>query len=136
MRRITDAFVIIAMLAGVVSVAHPAPVSAACGTFLTFPAWYRGLVDTGSCELKPIGNGGRSLRDFILIVAMNVFEMILQLVGYASVIFLMVGGFRYMTSAGDSNAMSAAKKTITNAIIGLVISILSVGLVNVVAGAI
>ena len=129
---------VVAVLAGVVSVSYQPDVSAECGKFLTFPAWYDGLVDNQtSCQLKPIGNesGEVSLQKFITLVILNIVEMVLQLIAYAAVVFLIVGGFRYLTSAGDSNLMSAAKKTITNAIIGLVIAIFSAAIVNVVAGA-
>lgn len=129
---------VVAVLAGVVSVSYQPAVSAACGKFLTFPTWYDGLVDNQtSCQLKPIGNesGEVSLQKFITLVILNIVEMVLQLIAYAAVVFLIVGGFRYLTSAGDSNLMSAAKKTITNAIIGLVIAIFSAAIVNAVAGA-
>jgi hypothetical protein len=41
------------------------------------------------------------------------------LVGIASVIFIIVGGFRYAMSSGDSNNIKGAKDTILYAIIGL-----------------
>jgi hypothetical protein len=43
------------------------------------------------------------------------------IVGAVSVIMIIIGGFRYVISSGDSNAMSGAKNTILYAIIGLVI---------------
>lgn len=52
----------------------------------------------------------------------NIFSWI---VGVAAVIMIMVGGFRYVTSQGDSNNISAAKNTILYAIIGLVVVALS-----------
>jgi len=48
----------------------------------------------------------------------NVFSII---VGVVAVIMIIVGGFRYITSGGDSNNISAAKNTIIYAIIGLII---------------
>ena len=138
MQQIVRIFLVVAVLAGIAAVAYQPPVSAACGDFLTFPAWYDGLVDNQTnCELKPIGNesGEVPLRRFVTLVALNVVEIILQLIAYAAVAFLIVGGFRYLTSTGDPNLMSAAKKTITNAIIGLVIAIFSAAIVNLVAGA-
>lgn len=124
-------------LAGVVAVANPAPVSAACESgFLTFPAWYRNVIDTSTCELKSIGDGGDiALNDFIMIVIINIVEMILQLVAYAAAVMLIVGGFKYITSQGDQNSMANAKKTITNSIIGLIVAIFSVAIVNIVGGA-
>ncbi|MEK7611071.1 MAG: pilin [Patescibacteria group bacterium] len=43
------------------------------------------------------------------------------LAGMAAFIFLIIGGFRYMTAGGDEKAVADAMKIITNAVIGLVI---------------
>jgi len=48
----------------------------------------------------------------------NIFSII---VGVVSVIMIIIGGFRYITSGGDSGNVSSAKNTIIYAIIGLVI---------------
>ena len=61
--------------------------------------------------------------------------MALQLAGYISAGFIIRGGFKYMTSIGDPGELAKAKKIITDAIIGLVISLMSVAIVNLVAGA-
>ena len=61
--------------------------------------------------------------------------MILQIVAYIAVAFIIVGGFKYITSAGSPDGMVKARKTITNAVVGLLISIFSVAIVNVISGA-
>lgn len=100
---------------------------------LTFPAWYKGIVDSSSCAVKdPTSVGG--LPAFISKIGLNVVEFMLQLVGYLAVGFIIYGGFRYLTGAGDPGDIASAKKTILNAVIGLVISIFSIGIVNIVAG--
>lgn len=43
------------------------------------------------------------------------------LAGMAAFVFLLIGGFRYMTAGGDDKAVADAMKIITNAVIGLVI---------------
>ena len=48
----------------------------------------------------------------------NLFSLV---VGVVSVIMIIVGGFRYIVSGGDSANVSSAKNTILYAIIGLVI---------------
>lgn len=45
--------------------------------------------------------------------------------GVVSVIMIIIGGLKYITSAGDSGNVSGAKNTILYAIIGLVIVALS-----------
>lgn len=135
MGKLISSILITASLAGIVAVALPTPVSAACGRLLTFPTWYNGLTD-GNCELKEIGedSGQVEIKTFVVRIIMNIIEMILQLVGYATLVMLIVGGFHYIVSAGDSSSMANSKKTILNSIIGLVISIFSVAIVNVVSG--
>ncbi len=45
--------------------------------------------------------------------------------GIALFILLLVGGFKYITSGGDPKALEGAQKTITYAIAGLIVIILS-----------
>ncbi len=53
----------------------------------------------------------------------------------AAVIFLIRGGYIYITSTGNPNSLEEAKKTIRNALIGLVIVLASSALVSLLAGA-
>ncbi len=112
------------------------PVAAAkCSSnFLTFPAWYDGLLNN-QCQIKkPSGNNnGGGLSAFIWRIVLNLIEIALQLVAYASAGFLIYGGFKYLTSSGSPDKTAAAKKTIQNAIIGLIISFFSVVVVTLVA---
>lgn len=101
-------------------------------SFLTFPAWYRGIVD-GNCEIIAPNNGDE-LRGTIIAIALNVIEIILQLVGYASTALIIFGGYKYLTSAGSTDGMTGARKTIMNAVIGLIISIGAVAIINTIAG--
>lgn len=106
------------------------------GRLLTLPAWYNGLaeVKNGTCEMKSPKDIG--LSNYIWAIALNIVDMILQLVGYICVGFIIFGGYKYMISAGSPDGMVKARKTITNAIVGLIISIFSVAIVNLVAGTI
>jgi hypothetical protein len=47
------------------------------------------------------------------------------LAGILSVVFLILGGIRYITSEGSPQNLASAKQTITYAVIGLIISILA-----------
>ncbi len=64
------------------------------------------------------------LCDLIALIN-SVFEVAIGLLGAATVLFLIVGAFRYISSAGSSEQIEGAKKTITFAIIGFVIVVLS-----------
>lgn len=64
------------------------------------------------------GNAAESTVNKTVQLVINVFSFI---VGVASVIMIIVGGFKYITSSGDSSSVNSAKNTILYAVIGLVI---------------
>ena len=107
-----------------------------------FPAWYDGLAcDNGNIVSpgdKSLGgtdsNSGARFGAWLTIVAMNVVRMLLFVVGYASIIFIIYGGFKYMTQGDNASGTASARKTIQNAVIGLVISIMSVSIVTFIVG--
>lgn len=74
------------------------------------------LEDPGSCDTST-GEATERVNNIIETV-INIFSLV---VGVVAVIMIIVGGFRYITSGGDSNGVSAAKNTIVYAIIGLII---------------
>lgn len=55
----------------------------------------------------------------------DVVNILSIIVGIAAVIMIIIGGFRYITSAGSAEKVTAAKNTILYALIGLVIVALS-----------
>lgn len=63
------------------------------------------------------GGNQRTVNDLISQI-INVLSII---IGVTAVIMIMVGGFKYITSAGDSNNISSAKNTILYALVGLVV---------------
>ncbi len=62
-----------------------------------------------------------------IIIVVNTF---LALAGITAVIFVIWGGAKYMTAAGDEQAAESAKKTILYAAIGLIIIGLAAVIVN------
>ena len=98
-------------------------------SFLTLPPWYRGLTNA-DCTIRSPKDASGGLGGFVTTVLLNVGEMLTQLAGYAAVAFILYGGFRYMTSQGEASGIQSAKKTITNASIGLLISILAVTIIK------
>ena len=63
-------------------------------------------------------------------VASDVINLLSWVVGVISVIMIIVGGFRYITSGGASDKVTGAKNTIIYAIIGLIIVALAQFIVN------
>ena len=68
----------------------------------------------GNCD---VSQGTTRVEDTIRTI-INIFSVI---VGAVAVIMIIVGGFRYITSGGDSGNIGSAKNTILYAIVGLVI---------------
>jgi magnesium-transporting ATPase (P-type) len=72
---------------------------------------------TGSCSKKP--KDAPDLNDTVA----KIINILSSLVAVVAVIMIIVGGFRYVTSGGDSSKVERAKNTILNAIIGVVIAV-------------
>lgn len=105
-------------------------------TFLTLPAWYRGVSETkgNKCEIKspPRVEGNTTeqknlqtaeLQKYIWKIVLNVIEIIFQLIGYAAVAFMIYGGFLYMISDGSPEKRAQGTKTLINAAVGIMIAI-------------
>lgn len=143
-QKCTHWFAALAFVTGVggtaLVVAAPQPAAAVCSeSLLTFPAWYKGLLEDANadkCDIKSPGDSKESLTKFVWTIALNVISMALNLIGYLAVGYIIYGGYKYMISAGAPDGMVKARKTILNAVIGLLISIFSIAIVNVIAGAI
>jgi len=61
-------------------------------------------------------------------------NVMLFLVGAISVIMIVIGGFRYVISGGNSGNITAAKNTILYAIVGLIIAIMAYAVINFIIG--
>lgn len=65
-------------------------------------------------------------------LALNIIQIILSLVGLFAVLFIIIGGFQYILSGANEDLAKRGKTTVQNAIIGLIIVILSYVIVTVV----
>jgi multidrug transporter EmrE-like cation transporter len=63
-------------------------------------------------------------------VFQTVANTLIFLVGAIAVLFLIIGGLRYVISNGDSKAVEGAKNTILYAIVGIVVAVISFALVS------
>jgi hypothetical protein len=64
-------------------------------------------------------SGPVSLSDFIIVI----YDFLLSAVGIAAMFMIVVGGFRYLTAAGNAAALSEAKDIIYSALYGLLLAI-------------
>jgi hypothetical protein len=63
----------------------------------------------------------------------RVVDLVFIIAGMTAVLFVVIGGFRYIVSAGSDDQAKAGRKTITYALIGLVIIILAYTIVSVIS---
>jgi len=67
-------------------------------------------------------------------LAQDIIDVLSLIVGIVSVIMIIIGGLRYITSGGDSQNVTNAKNTILYAIVGLVIVLFAQTIVRFVVG--
>lgn len=67
-------------------------------------------------------------------IAQNALNYLLGIAGTLCMVMLVVGGIFYITSGGNEERIETGKKTITYAIIGLAVILLSLVIVRAVAG--
>lgn len=133
MKKILITLSIIISSIGVLTLAAPQLAMAAtesnpsCAkSFLGFPVWYRGLtVSSTDCSIK----NPSDVNNFIWHIVLNVIEIALRLVGFVALYFILYGGFTFLTSNGSSDKVVKGKTMITNAVVGLIISIASVAII-------
>ena len=89
--------------------------------FFTFtsPVFAQPKAWGNTCTDKSSGTEIATLQGFDCLLQ-NVFSIIIPLAGVASFIILIVGGFQFLTSAGDPKQTQKAQSIITGAIIGLI----------------
>lgn len=80
---------------------------------------------TSGCNVTGAGSG-----ENIKSIANQVVKIFSLIVGAVSIIMIIYGGFRYITSGGDSGRFGNAKNTLIYAVIGLIIVALSQFLVH------
>ncbi len=58
------------------------------------------------------------------------YQFIISIIGLVAAIMMIIGGFEYLTSAGDSGKIGKAKKRITDALIGMTLALSAYALLN------
>ena len=70
-----------------------------------------------------VKTGTEANIDSVYALIANIANFALFLAGTLAVIFIIIGGIQLSMSAGNSSGQEKAKKTITNAIVGLILAI-------------
>lgn len=91
-----------------------------------------GLALTGGGGCGPDAEAEADRR--VATVIQAIINILSLVVGVLAVIFIIIGGLKYITSSGDANNTQSAKNTILFALVGLVIVALAQVLVRFVLG--
>lgn len=95
------------------------------------PLEFLGLESWSSCLPKDEnGNPMFTQLSDIWRVVVPLFNDALKLAGYVAIGFIIWGGIQYVKSQGEPSNLSAAKDTIKNAVIGLIIVLSSVAIMQ------
>lgn len=146
------AFALLSSRANAVAVGEPCD-DFRGNTLLGIPAWYKYLPGEGVQQIKADGSLGDvicqptiqtvtttrgekekiPINNILLIVA-AIIEILIRLAGLAAFVFLIYGGFMYLTSSGNADNISKAGSTLLNAAIGLGIAVSATAFINFFAG--
>lgn len=102
-------FGLVAVIAAIVII----PFVVSAQTSLDFPSSFAGL---SSQDLK--------------VTIQNIVRIVLGFLGILAVLFILYGGFVWMTSGGNADKISQAKKIIVSAVIGLLLILTSYGIAS------
>lgn len=108
--------------------------AATCNHYvLAYPAWYNGLEGCTTANIaSPTDQPVVDQLNDIWVLALNAVQWLIITAGYVALVFIITGGFRYMTSQGDSSRVVAAKGMILHAVVGLVITLAAVIIIRTV----
>ena len=88
---------------------------AACGPNLGIPC-------------NPIEGKVSTLSDAVIVVTLY----LLSLIGLISLLFIVIAGIRYMSSAGNEEKMKSAKDGFYSALLGLSVALMAYGILSVI----
>ena len=94
----------------------------------SFTQFQGGLQPPSAEGYDPTLTQQTNLRDFVV----NAVNFVLGFLGLAAIIMIIYGGFMYVTAAGAEEKTTKGKKSVTYAIVGIVIILISFALVNTV----
>lgn len=131
MRKYISLFLIATVFSSVLLVPTAHAAGSSCGgSFLGIPPWHDGLCKDGKVQ---VDRGKDGIANGITRIALNVFGIILYVISYIAVAMVIFGGIKYVISTGDPTKATAARQTIQNALIGLLLGLSALAIVNFVS---
>lgn len=127
--------VFILLVAAPVTVTTLAPTASAassnCDTsILGIPPWYRGLTNVDCTIISPTDPSVGGIQNFIWRIVLNGIQIALFLAAYLAAFFILYGGFLFITGGSNPSQIEKGRKSIFNAVIGLVIAMSAIAITN------
>lgn len=104
--------------------------SSCAHSFFFFPTWYKYLDDAGkldaNCNIT--ANGFQPVD--IWLIGLAVLDLLLRLAGFVAVVSIIIAGIQYITATGSPEKTTAARRRLTNSLIGLAIALIAIATVS------
>jgi hypothetical protein len=97
-------------------------------SFFGFPVWDKYLQHNPDCGPKLTAMGD------IWLILLALIEILLRVAVFVAIAYVLLGGFKYITSRANPDKVSTAKTTVIDALIGLVIAVAATAVVSFIAG--
>lgn len=125
MKKLFISFSVIAVVASFSALLVPQTTFAACTAgSASANQVLTGVGDTGPCNTNGVGN-----------IAEGAVKIISYVAGVLAIIMVIVAGFKYIVSGGDSGKVGSAKNTLIYALVGIAIAVFAQFLVHFVINA-
>jgi hypothetical protein len=111
---IMSVFMMLGLLSAPILLSSPASAQLDCEGI-------QGCLDGGAQETEEAGGSADDAEERVADIVRTVINIFSYVVGIISVIMIIIGGLKYITSGGDSGNVTGAKNTILYAVIGLVV---------------
>lgn len=85
-----------------------------------------------TCEIKEKSSDLLGKNSFILLIVLAVIDDLLRVAGLVAVVFVIIGGFKFITAQGEPEQAASARETLMFALVGLVIALLAVVIVSLI----
>jgi len=108
-------------------------------TFLGIKPWYhylqleeRTIGGESFCEVSyPKSSDNKvDVSRTIILVSLAVIDILMGIAGLVAFIFIVVSGFKFVLAQGDTGKEKSARESLFNAVIGLVIALVAIGVVS------
>ena len=113
------------LLTGVTAVVLASSVALPVGAIDLFSDACKGSSDPTCVEAKS-GDAQKNASSYIN----NIVDALLYIVGGLAVIMIVIGGIRYITSAGNAQSVQSAKNMIMYSVVGLIVALLAYAISN------